>query len=161
MVIPFFIITVLTIISMVIASRLNVLNDGFKNSLTMLYQIIPLLIVAMILAGMLQAIIPKEYISRVLGKETGVKGIVLGALIGIIMPGGPYVSFPLVAVIYRGGASIGSVSALLSAWGLIGLFRFINFELPILGVHFAFARYLSAMIFPVIIGFITELLFGR
>jgi uncharacterized membrane protein YraQ (UPF0718 family) len=161
MIISFFILLTLTIISAVIAYRLDVLNQGLKTSLIMFYQVIPLLIVAMVLAGMLQAIIPKEYITKLLGREAGTRGIVIGALIGIIMPGGPYVSFPLLAVLYKGGASIGALSALLSSWGLIGLFRFITYELPILGAHFAFARYTSAFIFPVIIGIVTELIFGK
>ncbi len=160
MFVPFIIMLVLTIISSVIAIKMNVFNNGLKSSIEMSIQILPLLLVAMLLAGMLQAIVPKEFITRLLGKETGLKGIFIGALIGIIMPGGPYVSFPLLAVLYKGGASIGAVSALLSSWGLLGLFRFINFELPILGPHFAFARYISSFIFPVIIGMITQLFFG-
>lgn len=161
MMISFFILLILAMISGFIAYRLHVFNEGIKTSWTMLYQIIPLLLVAMILAGMLQAIIPKEYITKLLGREAGARGIVIGAFIGIIMPGGPYVSFPLLAVLYKGGASIGAISALLSSWGLLGLFRFITFELPILGPHFAFARYVSSFVFPVLIGFVTEFLFGK
>lgn len=160
MLIPFIIMLILTIITSLIAIRMDTFSDGLRSSVDMCLQILPLLLVAMLLAGMLQAVVPKEFITRLLGKETGLKGIVIGALIGIIMPGGPYVSFPLLAVLYKGGASIGAVSALLSSWGLLGLFRFINFELPILGPHFAFARYISSFVFPVIIGVITQLLFG-
>jgi len=159
--VSFLILLTLTVISSIIAYRLDVFNDGLKTSWTMLYQIIPLLLVAMVLAGMLQAIIPKEYITKLLGREAGYRGIVIGALLGIIMPGGPYVSFPLLAVLYKGGASIGAISALLSSWGLLGFFRFITFELPILGPHFAFARYISSFIFPILIGFVTEIAFGK
>ncbi len=161
MLISFLILLTLTVTSGIIAYRLDVFSDGLKTSWTMFYQIIPLLLVAMVLAGMLQAIIPKEYITKLLGREAGYRGIVIGALIGIIMPGGPYVSFPLLAVLYKGGAGIGAISALLSSWGLLGLFRFITFELPILGPHFAIARYISSFIFPVLIGFVTEFLFGE
>lgn len=160
MLIPLIIMLILAVISSIIAIKMHVFKSGLDSSFEMLLQILPLLLVAMVLAGMLQAIIPREFITKLLGKETGIKGIIIGALLGIILPGGPYVSFPLLAVIYKGGASIGAVAALLSSWGLLGIFRFINFELPILGPHFAFARYVSSFIFPVIIGIIAEFLFG-
>lgn len=160
MLLPLIILLILTIISSVIAFKMNVFGNGLKSSFEMSVYILPLLLVAMLLAGMLQSIIPKEYITKLLGKETGIKGIIIGALLGIILPGGPYVSFPILAVIYKGGASMGAVSAILSSWGLLGMFRFINFELPILGFQFAFARYVSSFIFPVIIGIITQLLFA-
>jgi len=161
MAIPFVVLITLTIVSSIIAYKMDTFYAGLKMSRDMFINVIPLLIVAMILAGMLQAIIPKEYITRSLGREAGLRGIILGSLIGIIMPGGPYVSFPLLAVFYRGGASIGSIAALLSSWGLIGIFRFITFEIPLLGIHFASARFVSSFIFPVIIGIIVEYTFGK
>ena len=159
--IPFFVLLGLTFVAGIIAYRFNLLNEGIKASVSMFFQLIPVLMVAFVLAGIMQVFIPREFIKSLLGKDTGIKGIVIGALVGIVMPGGPYVSFPILAVFYKGGASMGAMAALLSSWGLIGLFRFVTFEVPILGAHFAFARYISSFMFPIAIGYITELIFGK
>ena len=70
---------------------------GLKSAWTMTYQIIPLLIFAFIIAGMVQILIPKEVIAKWVGDESGFRGILFGTLAGAITPGGPYISLPIAA----------------------------------------------------------------
>ena len=136
-------------------------TQGFKAGVDMLLQTIPLIILAFTIAGMVQALVPREQVVRVIGKESGTKGILIGSLAGALAPGGPYVNFPIVAAFARQGAGLGPIAAFVAAWGLIGIFRFFSFELPLLGSHIALARYASSIIFPPLIGLLAHYIFER
>ena len=65
---------------------------GLKSAGSLLMQILPLLVFAFIVAGMVQTLVPTEMISKWIGTESGFRGILIGTVVGGFMPGGPYVS---------------------------------------------------------------------
>jgi uncharacterized membrane protein YraQ (UPF0718 family) len=125
----------------------------------MLRVIFPRLLLGFALAGMIQVMIPTEYIAKIIGEGSGLKGIFFATVAGAATPGGPVMHFPIVAALYKGGAGVGPLAAYLAAWVLIGINRTLVYEIPFMGAHFAFARYVSCMIFPVVIGIITPFIF--
>jgi len=104
-------------------------------------------------------LVPNEAVARLLGEGSGLKGILIATFAGAVAPGGPYINIPLVASFYKSGAAVGPLAAFLTAWGLIPINRTIVYELPLLGSQFTFARYIASLAFPIIIGFVTPLLF--
>jgi len=124
---------------------------GLNQAMRMTIQILPLLVFAFIVAGMVQVLLPHELISRWIGEESGMKGILLGTVAGAITPGGPYVSLPIVAGLLRSGASMGVMVAYITGWSLWALSR-LPMEVGILGWKFAFVRLLSVLILPPIAG---------
>jgi len=133
---------------------------GMKTGLRMTIEIFPLLIFAFIVAGMVQTLLPTELISRWIGAESGLRGILLGTLAGAIAPGGPYVSLPLAAAIFRAGAGVGTMIAFLTGWSLWAVSR-LPMEVGILGWRLTLIRLVSTFIFPPIAGLIAHLFFGR
>lgn len=121
--------------------------------------LIPLILAAVFIGGLVQTIVPNELITGWLGRESGIKGIVLGALMGSIMPGGPYVSFPITGAIYRAGASVGVIIAFVSGWSLIAFAR-LPLEIPFLGKNVVAIRITASLIFPVIIGVIGQMIYN-
>lgn len=132
---------------------------GLKSAGNLLLQITPLLILAFIIAGMVQVLIPQEIISRWVGMESGFRGILIGSAIGGILPGGPYVSMPIVAGLLRTGASTGTMVALLTAWSLLAFTR-LPLEVGLLGWKFTFIRLACVFFFPPIAGFIANRFFS-
>jgi hypothetical protein len=65
---------------------------GPKVGGKMFLSILPLLIFAFIIAGMVQVLIPREFIIKYLGAESGFKGIMIGCVAGALTPVVP--SFP-------------------------------------------------------------------
>ncbi len=57
--------------------------EGLKLGLKQMIGLIPVILAAFILAGMLEAVIPKEFIRQWLAKEAGFKGIFLGTFVCI------------------------------------------------------------------------------
>ena len=73
---------------------------GLKAAGNLLIQILPLLIFAFIVAGMVQQLVPYEMISRWIGTESGFRGLLIGTAVGGLTPGGPYVSLPIAAGLF-------------------------------------------------------------
>ena len=132
---------------------------GLKSAGSLLLQITPLLIFAVILAGMAQALIPQEMISQWVGGESGFRGILIGTLMGSITPSGPFVSMPIAAGLLRTGASVGTMVAFMSAWSLLAVHR-LPIEFGILGWKFMLIRLACVFFFPPIAGLIADRLFS-
>jgi uncharacterized membrane protein YraQ (UPF0718 family) len=133
--------------------------QGFKAALNMIIEILPLLIFAFIVAGMAQTLLPRELLSRWIGEESGMSGILIGTIAGGLTPGGPYVSLPVVAGFLRAGASVGTMVAYLTGWSLWAVSR-LPMEIGILGWKFVIARLATTFFFPPIAGFLAQALFS-
>ncbi len=132
---------------------------GLKSAGNLLVQILPLLIFAFIVAGMMQALIPRELIAKWVGVESGLRGILIGSVLGGLMPGGPMTSLPVAAGLLRVGASIGTMVAFLTGWSLLAFTR-LPMEIGIMGWKFALIRLACVFFFPPIAGLIASKLFS-
>ena len=132
---------------------------GIKSAMNMTVQILPLLVFAFIVAGMVQVLLPQELISKWIGAESGLRGIFIGTVAGALAPGGPYVSLPVAAGLLRSGAGVGTMVAFLTGWSLWAVSR-LPMEVGILGWKFTLIRLASTFFFPPIAGLIAHLFFA-
>ena len=130
---------------------------GARNGLALLWFIIPRLVPALILAGMLQVVIPQETVARYFGQQSGLTAIVMASVAGVITPGGPMVSVPLLVVLANSGMALGPLVAYMTAWSLFGMQRIISWEAPLMGWHFVGVRVASSVIFPILAGWLVKL----
>ncbi|NQT46285.1 MAG: permease [Candidatus Omnitrophica bacterium] len=133
--------------------------SGLKTALDMVTGILPLLIFAFIIAGMIQVLIPREFLTKWVGADSGMRGIFIGTIAGGLTPGGPYVSLPIAAGLMRSGASMGTMVAFVTAWSLLAFGR-IPMEVGILGWRFTAIRLACTFFFPPIAGLIAQLFFS-
>jgi len=132
---------------------------GLKSAMNMTIQILPLVIFAFIVAGMVQVLIPHEFLSKWIGKGSGIRGILIGTVAGSLVTGGPYVSLPIAAGLLRSGASVGTTVAFLTGWSLWAFGR-LPIELSMMGWKFTLIRMVSTFFFPPIAGLIANRLFS-
>ena len=132
---------------------------GIRSALKMTLEILPLLIFALLVAGMVQVLLPQQLISKWIGAESGIRGIFIGTIAGALVPGGPYVSFPIAAGLLRAGAGVGTVVAFLVGWSLWSVTR-LPMEVGILGWKFTLIRLASTFFFPPIAGLIAHIFFA-
>lgn len=132
---------------------------GLKSAMKMTVDILPMLIFAFIMAGMIQALLPQELLSKWIGEESGIRGILIGTVAGGITPGGPYVSLPLAAGFLRAGAGIGTMVAFLTAWSLWAVSR-LPMEIGVMGWKFTIVRLACTFFFPPIAGFLAQMFFS-
>ena len=160
MFIPTIIMGLLAVGLVLLAYQRGVHIQGLKSSWSMLIQIVPLLVFAFIMAGVLPQLIPREFIARWVGVESGFRGILIGSVIGGLAPGMPYVSLPIVAGMLRAGASVGTMVAFVTGWSLLAFSR-MPLEIGILGWQFWLIRLACTFFFPPIAGLIANLFFSR
>lgn len=113
-----------------------------------------------LLAGLLEVLIPAPALSRWLGEAGVGRGILIGWAAGLVLPGGPYVFFPVAASLYRSGAAPGPLIALLTAKTLVSPIRTLTYEAPLLGWPLTAARFLPGVLLPPLMGLIGQWLYG-
>jgi uncharacterized membrane protein YraQ (UPF0718 family) len=107
---------------------------------------------AILFGGFLVEIVPPDVLRAALGEETGIPGILLASLAGGLLPGGPFISYPIAVAFYKGGAGAPQMMALLTGWSIWAFHRAVNFELPMMGARFLALRIASSFIFPPMAG---------
>ena len=128
---------------------------GVKTALQITMETLPLIIFAFIVAGLVQTLLPRDLISKWVGVESGIRGLIIGTLAGGFTPGGPYVSLPVVAGLLKAGAGAGTMVAFLTSWSLWAFAR-LPMEFGILGWKFTMIRLISSFFFPPIAGLIAN-----
>ena len=120
-------------------------NRGF-------WRILPMFCVALPMAAFLSELVPADIATAWLGDGSGLNGIMIAALAGGIMPGGPFVTFPLVITFSKAGAGVAQMTALLTAWSVYALHRILTWEYPVLGWRFVALRLASSFFLLVLAG---------
>lgn len=133
----------------------------FHEHLGLLVAITPVVVGAVLLGAFLQALVPPGYIRARLGEGSGVRGIAIGSMIGLFVPGGPMISMPLLLAVIEAGADLAACVAFYMSWSLLALARIIQWELPLMGWKFALVRFFSAVPLPLLAGLMAIPLFRR
>lgn len=135
--------------------------QGIGNTGWLLVEVGPRIIAALLLVGLLQVIIPQDTLARWMGQDSGLRGILIGAGLGTVTPGGPITHFPIVAALYKAGVGVGPLVAYLSAWSLLGLQRILMWELPFFGPKVVAVRVSISLLFPMIAGWLAHQIWSR
>ncbi len=129
---------VLVVLALVLAAVAYLKDPGLpligaKNGFSMLKFILPRLVPALMLAGLMQVLIPQEVVSRHFGRAGGLRAILMATVAGVLTPGGPMVSVPFMVALAHSGAALPSLVAYMTSWSLFGIQRIIAWEAPLMG----------------------------
>jgi uncharacterized membrane protein YraQ (UPF0718 family) len=157
-------IAVLVAISVVLVWR----RDGIHGVTEILYGdlalfggILPRVLAGCLLGAFITEILPHEKVSRSLGPESGLKGLLIGTAFGAILPGGPFTAYPVAAALLTVGADFGATIAMVVSWTLIGYGRAVAWELPILGTDFTLWRIVLSVPIPILAGALGRIVYVR
>jgi uncharacterized membrane protein YraQ (UPF0718 family) len=134
--------------------------DGLQVGGEVLLSVVPLLAAAFLVAGLTQVLVTEEFVRNWLGAASGWKGIWLACLAGALIPGGPYVYYPIAAVLLHNGAGIGALVAFVAAKNLWSISR-LPYEVALLGPELTVVRFAITLVIPPLLGVSAQLLFGR
>lgn len=129
---------------------------AMESNLNSLNSTVPRMFAALLMAGLIWVLLPRELLSRFIGKHSGLKGLVIAACAGVITPGGPAASFPLLAVLGGAGADRGIMIAYITSWATLGMQRILVWDLPFMGAEFTLTRILVSLPLPIIAGLIAR-----
>jgi len=132
---------------------------GIKNGASMLWFIIPRLVPAIIIAGLLQVLVPQEVVQRYFGRDSGVRALLVASAAGVLTPGGPMVTVPFMVALANSGAAMPSLVAYMTSWSLFGMQRIIAWEAPLMGWRFVVVRVVPSLAFPVLAGWLVKVFY--
>ena len=132
---------------------------GLESSGRLLRTVWLELALGFVLAGLLDVLIPAPVLSRWLGGERFGQAILVGWGAGLLMPGGPYLVFPIAANLFRSGAAPGPLIAFLSAKFLVSPIRMLTYEAPLLGWPLTLARFIPGVLLPPLLGVVGQWLY--
>lgn len=122
--------------------------------------LVPALVLALLAANFARLLIPVDLVSRWGGEASGLTGILIASMAGAVLPGGPFVAFPIAVSLYETGAGLPQMVALITAWCVIAFHRILTFELPLLGPRFVLLRVASSLVLAPMAGLLAWVLTG-
>jgi uncharacterized membrane protein YraQ (UPF0718 family) len=137
----------------------TLLGDALQTSVKLLGGVWPELLLGFVLAGLLEVLIPEGQLVQWLGGQNVFYGILAGWGIGLLLPGGPYLIFPIVANLLRQGAAPGPLIALITAKVLLSPIRMLSYEAPLLGWPMTLSRLVPGLLVPPLLGWIGQWLY--
>lgn len=115
--------------------------------------ILPQFLSILVIIGLALAILSPETITRLLGTNSGVWGVLAASLIGSItlIPG--FVAFPLAAALLKSGAGYMQIAAFVSTLMMVGIVT-IPMEIKTFGKRATVIRNISAYLFSIVVAIV-------
>ena len=130
---------------------------GLRNSFNQLLRFFPVLVVAILVAGFAEALLPRAVIEHWLSDTSGWRGLCIGWLAGILTPGGSIIGLPLVAAMYKTGVGLSVLMTYATSLATLSLLR-IPLEVGFYGWRLTGFRVAVSIILPFVAGGLTQLL---
>lgn len=145
----FYIIAILSLIISFFKSKEKtkmVLKKAWKS----FENIMPQFLAIILVIGIMLSVLTPEQISRFLGQDSGIMGVVMAAFIGAVtlIPG--FVAFPLASALLHNGAGITQIVAFVSTLMMVGIIT-MPVEIEYFGKKVTIIRNLLAFIFSFIV----------
>ncbi len=130
---------------------------GLRNSFNQLLRFFPVLIVAILVAGYTETLLPKKIVEHWLSDSSGWRGIGIAWLAGILTPGGSIIGLPLVAAMYKSGVGVSVLMTYTTSFATLSLLR-VPLEVGFYGWRLTGLRVAVSVVLPLIAGGLTQLL---
>ena len=98
-----FLIIVLILYLVISLFNFSMAKNAFLNFLTMFIKIIPILCIVFIIMILVNLFFTKQRVAKHLGKDSGIIGWLYAIISGILVSGPPYILFPLLGDLKKGG----------------------------------------------------------
>jgi uncharacterized membrane protein YraQ (UPF0718 family) len=134
----------------------EVFGSAVDRDKSLLANTLPRLAAAQVVAGLIWVMLPRDRFSRLLGNNSGHRGLAIATVAGIITPGGPASAYPFLAIMGAAGADRGVMVAYISSWALLATQRMIVWDIPFMGIEFAALRFLVCLPLPILAGLIAR-----
>ncbi|MEA5091620.1 hypothetical protein SDC9_32539 [bioreactor metagenome] len=128
-------------------------HRALKKAWKSFENIMPQFLSILFIIGIMLAVLDPQTIYMLLGKDSGLRGMTIAAVIGSItlIPG--FVAFPLAAALLKAGAGYGQITMFITTLMMVGVVT-LPVEIQFFGRATAIKRNLLALVFAVIISFV-------
>jgi uncharacterized membrane protein YraQ (UPF0718 family) len=127
------------------------------SDVVLLGTMLPKILAGCLIGAFIALLLPRELVARWVGHDSGFSGLLIAAVFGFILPGGPITIYPVAGAFIAMGADAGAVVAFITSWTLIGYTRALVWELPFFGSEFVIWRIVEALPLPIIAGLLARI----
>jgi uncharacterized membrane protein YraQ (UPF0718 family) len=138
-----------------LAAAQGVFVDGLQRSSKTFLSMMPILVVAFLLAGMAEALLPQGFVERWLSDAAGPRAYALAWVAGALTPAGGLIGMPLAAGLLKAGAGVGVLVTYLTSMALLPVLR-VPMEVGIYGGRLALLRLGASCLLPLVAGVIAQ-----
>jgi uncharacterized membrane protein YraQ (UPF0718 family) len=135
------------------------------NDLSLFGGVMPRILAGCLLGALLANLLPRERVSQLIGTDSGLPGLLIAAVLGALLPGGPFTVYPVASALLVIGADFGATVTFVTSWTLIGYARAVVWELPLVGGEFTLFRIVICIPLVVVAGItarvVLRLMAGR
>lgn len=131
-------IAVIGIIAAFYKDRIKAMQS-LKAAAMSFIRILPMALIIVLVIGLLLGFIPPDQISRFVGEQSGIGGVLLVGAVGALMHIPALLSFPLAASLLESGAAVTAVAAFITTLTMIGTIT-LPLEIKELGRKLALLR---------------------
>lgn len=132
-------------------------HEAARASWSQAGQLVPLLVLALLVAGCAEVLLSRELVERWLSDASGWRGITVAWIAGIVTPGGSLVGLPMVAGMARLGVGGAVMVTYLASVAMLSVIRF-PLEVGFIGGRLATLRFLACLLLPPLAGLLARLL---
>ncbi|ROL61187.1 hypothetical protein D9V86_07065 [Bacteroidetes/Chlorobi group bacterium ChocPot_Mid] len=155
----FSIITIVLFLVFVCYSYLSDFKSGIyitkHNFVPLFLEMLAFLPLMFLLIGLFDVWVPKEKVMKYIGKDAGIKGLVLIFLLATLQAGPLYAAFPVAHLLWKKGAGIRNIFIYLGFFSSLKI-PMLTFEIGFLGLKFSILRTLLSIPVFVLIAIIME-----
>ncbi|KOA19772.1 putative permease [Clostridium homopropionicum DSM 5847] len=128
---------------------------ALKKSWKSFENILPQFMAILIIIGIMLSILSPEVISKMIGKESGMIGMIIAGSIGAITLIPAFVAFPLAAALFKSGAGIPQIAVFVSTLMMVGVAT-----IPVEIKYFGKRATILRNAFAFILSFIVAIIMG-
>ena len=130
---------------------------GWRTSLQQLLRFLPILVIAMLIAGFTETLLPQNLVERWLSDSSGWRGIGLAWLAGVLTPGGSIIGLPIIATLYKAGVGVSVLMTYATSFATLSILR-VPLEVGFYGWRLTGVRVVVSLLLPIIAGALTQLM---
>ncbi len=135
-------------------------KQALKKAWKSFENILPQFLGVIMLVGILLSSFNAEFISKIIGSQSGWLGVIFSSLVGAVtlIPG--FVAFPTAAMLLQGGAGYMQIGAFVSSLMMVGVVT-IPVEIKYFGKRLTILRNVLAFLFSFVVAYIIGKVAGR
>ena len=127
---------------------------ALKDGVVLLLKMLPLFVCVVFFSSFIALFLSPKTIQKYMGKQSGLKGIVIAAILGTLIVGPLWVLFPLFGTLLKKGAKVSVVGAMIGAFAIKT--PWIPYAAGFLGWKFITVTVILTLVYAVVEGLLME-----
>ncbi len=132
-------------------------TEGLKTAGVTFLKFLPILAIAFLIMGLVDALLPKDLVETWLTDASGFKGLGIAWIAGVLTPGGSIIGMPLAAGLAKAGVGPAVLVTYLTSLAVLSVIR-VPLEIGFYGWRLMLLRVLASIVLPLAAGLMARVL---